>query len=61
MQLIRQNSQNYLLLLGTKYLPKHFNYRSNMLKTKITFSLSHSLFFFPKEEKNYVKTQQSYM
>lgn len=56
MQLMGQNIQNYLLLLGTEHLPKHFNYCNNILKTKIAFNLSHSLFFFPKEQKNYVKT-----
>lgn len=46
-----QNSQNYLLLLGTEQLSKHFNYCSIILKTKIAVSLSHSLSFSPKNRK----------
>lgn len=54
-QLMGQNSQNYLLLLGTEHLSKHFNYCSIILKTKIPFSLSHSLSFSLKNRKAVLK------
>lgn len=50
-QLMGQNSQNYLLLLGTEQLSKHFNYCSIILKTKIAVSLSQSLSFSLKNRK----------
>lgn len=54
-QLMGQNSQNYLLLLGTEQLSKHFNYCGITLKTKIAFSLSHPLSLSLKNRKTVLK------
>lgn len=55
-QLMGQNIQNYLLLVGTEHLPKHFNYCNSILKAKTTFDFPCSLFFFTNNRKITLKS-----
>lgn len=55
-QLMGQNIQNYLLLVGTEHLPKHFNYCKSIPKAKTTFDFPCSLFFLTNNRKIMLKS-----